>query len=237
MFYTIFAWSIGLIVFLIGSTCAIIAYPFDLWENRSGDFVHIVSRYFGRSLLWIFGIKVYAKGLENLYKDRAQLICANHQSLFDILILDSMLPVQFRYVVKKELSSIPILGWCLKFEKQVLVDRSNRRKGIESIKRAGDLINNGRSVAVFPEGTRSTDGEVKEFRKGSLLIAFGTNAPIVPVTIDGSFKIMSKKSFRLHPGHVRMIISQPIETAGLSRSEQKSLAEKIRHVIVSNMTS
>jgi len=235
MFYTIYAWSIGLIVFLIGSTFAIIAYPFDLWEDRSGDFVHLVSRYFGRSLLWVCGIKVYVTGLENLYKDRAQLICANHQSLFDILILDSVLPVQFRFVVKKELSSIPILGWCLKFEKQVLVDRSNRRKGIESIKRAGDLINNGRSVAVFPEGTRSTDGEVKTFRKGSLLIAFETNAPVVPVTIDGSFGIMSKNSFRLHKGRVRVVISPPIKTAGLSRSEQKSLAERTRQVIVSQM--
>ena len=85
MLYTIFVWAVGLIIFLIGSSLAIIVYPFDLWKDGSGDLVHLVSRYFGRTLLWMCGIHLYVTGLENLYRDRAQLICANHQSLFDIL--------------------------------------------------------------------------------------------------------------------------------------------------------
>lgn len=232
MLYTIFVWFSGLIVFFIGSTAAIFFYPFDLWENRSGDLIHIVSRYFARTLLWICRIKVEVKGLENLYTDRAQLICANHQSLFDILILDSILPLQFRFIVKKELYAIPILGLCLKIEHHVLLDRENRRKGIESIKRAGDLISRGRSVVVFPEGTRSTDGQIKKFRKGSMLIVSNTKAPVVPLTINGSFRIMSKKSFRLHPGNVKIVISPPIKTEDLTRSEQKELSEKVRQIII-----
>lgn len=235
MLFTIIAWFAGIIVFLIGSTAAIFFYPFDLWGNRSGDLIHLVSRYFGKTLLWICRIKLDVKGLENISKDRAQLICANHQSLFDILILDSTLPIQFRFIVKKELYAIPILGFCLKIEKQVLLDRENRRKGIESIKKAGDLISRGRSVLVFPEGTRSTDGQVKRFRKGSLLVVSNTKAPVVPLTINGSFRIMSKKSFRLHPGIVKVVINPPIETENLTRSEQKELSERVRRIIIDGM--
>lgn len=235
MLYTIFVWFSGLIVFFIGSTISICIYPFDLWKNRSGDLIHIVSRYFARTLLWISRIKIEVKGLENLYTDRAQLICANHQSLFDILMLDSILPIQFRFIVKKELYAIPILGLCLKFEQHVLLDRKNRRKGLESIKKAGDLISRGKSVVVFPEGTRSTDGQIKKFRKGSLLIVSNTKAPIVPLTINGSFGIMSKKSFRLHPGKVKIVISPPIKTEDLTRSEQKELSEKVRKIVIEGM--
>jgi 1-acyl-sn-glycerol-3-phosphate acyltransferase len=115
------------------------------------------------------------------------------------------------------------------------LDRENRRKGIESIKRAGDFINQGRSVVVFPEGTRSTDGQIKKFKKGSLLIAANTKAPVVPLTINGSFRIMSKKSFRLHPGKVKIVISPPIKTEDLTRSEQKELSERVRKIIIDGM--
>ena len=213
MFYTIFVWISGLICFIIGSSIAIIFYPIDLWKNRSGDLVHLVSRYFAQVLLWVSRIKIEVKGLENLYTDRAQLICANHQSLFDIPILDSILPIQFRFVVKKELYAVPILGLCLKYEQQVQLDRESRRKGMESIQKAADLIGKGRSVVVFPEGTRSTDSQIKKFRKGSLLIASVSKAPVVPVSINGSFNIMSKKSFRLRPGNVKIVISPPIKTS------------------------
>ena len=130
---------------------------------------------------------------------------------------------------------MPILGLCLKIEQHVLLDRKNRRKGIESIKKAGDLISQGRSVVVFPEGTRSTDGHVKKFRKGSLLVVSNTKAPVVPLTINGSFRIMSKKSFRLHPGIVKIVISPPIKTEDLTRSEQKELSERVRQIIIEGM--
>jgi len=237
MLNTILIWLAGLIIFFIGASLSICVYPLDLWKNGSGDLIHLVSRYFGKSLLWVSRIKIQVQGLDNLLTDRAQLICANHQSLFDILILDSILPLQFRFVVKKELFSVPILGRCLRYEKQIQVDRQNRRKGIESIMAAGDLINKGRSIVVFPEGTRSTDGEVKRFHKGSLLIAFNTDAPIVPISINGSFGIMSKKSFRLRPGLVKVVIHPPIETKGLSRAEQKEMAEKVRQIVIDGMAS
>ena len=237
MINSILIWFVGLIIFLMGAFFSICAYPLDLWKDGSGDLIHLVSRYFGKSLLWVSRIKIQVQGLDNLLTDRAQLICANHQSLFDILILDSIIPLQFRFVVKKELFSVPILGLCLRYEKQIQVDRQNRRKGIESIRAAGDTINKGRSIVVFPEGTRSTDGEVKRFHKGSLLIAFNTNAPIVPVSINGSFSIMSKKSFRLRPGLVKVVIHPPIETKGLSRAEQKEMAEKVRQIVIADMAS
>lgn len=232
---TIIIWYLGFIIFLLSSLFAFIAYPFDRLFNKSGDLVHIVSRYFGRLMLWVGRIKVEAKGLENLYFDRGQLICSNHQSLFDIFILDSLLPIQFRFVVKKELFAMPILGKCLEFEQDISLDRENRRKGIESMKMAGRMIASKRSIVIFPEGTRSIDGKVKEFRKGSMLIATSSNAPIIPVTIDGTFMIKSKNSILIHPRKVRVIIGKPIDTQGLSRVEQKELAEKVRHVIIDQM--
>lgn len=231
----IIIWPLGIIVFLVGSLFAILAYPIDRMLNLPGDSVHIVSRYFGRTMLWLCGIEVKVDGLENIYRDRAQLICANHQSLFDIFILDSILPVQFRFVVKKELHSLPILGLCIRIERQICLDRKNVRKGIESMKQAGKLISQGRSVAIFPEGTRSKDGNVKKFKKGSFLIATASNAPVVPVTIDGSFHIMPKNSFLIHPDSVSVKIGLPIETEGLSRAEQKQLSEKVRGIITDGL--
>jgi len=235
MFASILSWIAGLIIFIAGAFVSIAVSPFDRWYHRKGDFIHIVSRYFGRSLLWTGGINVQVLGLENLPRDRAVLICANHQSLFDIALLDGFLPLQFRFVVKKELFSLPILGLCLILEHQVKLDRKNRRKGIESIRKASELIKTGRSVAVFPEGTRSPDGTVKPFRKGSLLIATDSRIPVLPVTISGSYGIMSKGSFRLHSGTVKVIVHPPIETEGLSREEHKTLSEKVRQVIIQGM--
>lgn len=235
MLANIVSWVAGLIIFIAGSLISIMAFPFDRWYRRRGDLIHIVSRYFGRSLLWAGRANVQVRGLENLPQDRPCLICANHQSLFDIALLDGYIPLQFRFVVKKELFSVPLLGLCLIMENQIKLDRKNRRKGIESIRKGSELIKTGRSIAVFPEGTRSPDGTVKPFRKGSLLIATDSRIPVVPVTIDGSYNIMSKGSFRLHPGTVKVIVHPPIETEGLSREDQKVLGERVRQVVIEGM--
>ncbi len=233
---TIIIWLIGLIIFLLGASVSAITHPFDKLNNKSGDYIHIISRYFARIILFTSRVKVQVEGLENINRGEAQLIIANHQSLFDIFVLDAYLPIQFRFFVKKELFSIPILGWCLKIENQIRIDRQSRKKATEGIKKALNLILNGRSIAIFPEGTRSRDGQIKQFKKGGVLVATNAQIPIIPVTINGTFQIMKPKKLLIHPSKVKLIIHPRIKTEGLSRLEMKELSDKIRQIISNGMS-
>jgi len=232
---TIILWTLGIVVFLIGSSIATIVYPFDKWFHKSGDYIHIISRYFGKAILYISRTSIQVDGLDNINRDRVYIIISNHQSLFDIFVMDSCIPLQFRFIVKMELYGVPILGWCLRIENQIMLDRNNRRKALESINKAVSTIRNGRSVLIFPEGTRSRDGSIKQFKKGSFIVATRTKASILPITINGTFNILQPKKLLIYPSNVKVTIHPPFETKGLSRLEEKGLAEKIQHIVASEL--
>lgn len=233
--YSVIFWITGILVFLTGAFLTAIFYNLDRWLDRKGDFIHIISRYFGRVMLWVTRIDVEITGLENINKDKTMLIIANHQSLFDIFLMDGYLPLNFRYVVKKELYSLPILGFCLKAENQIPVDRQHKKEGVKSIKEASEMIAKGRSILIFAEGTRSRDGKVREFKRGSFLVATNTKVDILPVTINGTFLIMRPKKFLIHPGRVKVVIHPPIKTRNLSRAEAKGLAERVQRIVIDGL--
>ncbi|MGD9079131.1 MAG: lysophospholipid acyltransferase family protein [Desulfobacterales bacterium] len=201
---------------------------------RSGNFMHKIARFWGRSILVASRIKVSVKGLSNIDPSSPYIYMPNHQSNFDIPVLLGHLTVQFRWLAKRELFKIPIFGRAMRNVGYISIDRSNRQSAFESLKVAADKIKGGVSVLIFPEGTRSRDGKIQPFKKGGFVMAIDSGVPIVPVVITGTRAIMPKGRFRVYPGHVSMVIHKPIETSTYTRETKEGLMENVRRVISSN---
>jgi 1-acyl-sn-glycerol-3-phosphate acyltransferase len=158
----------------------------------------------------------------------------NHLSNFDIPVILAHLKVQFRWLAKSELFRIPLFGFAMKRAGYISIDRSNRRSAFESLAEAAQIIRNGRSVLIFPEGTRSRDQSIKAFKKGGFVLAVESGVPIVPIVIHGTWRIMSKNGLMIKPGNVTVEIMEPIETKDYSRRTKDDLLERVRMVIVDN---
>ena len=198
---------------------------------RSGNPVHKIARFWGRSILVVSRIKVSVEGLSNIDLAGPYIYMPNHQSNFDIPVLLGHLPVQFRWLAKMELFKIPIFGRAMRNAGYISIDRNHRESAFKSLEVAADKIKRGKSVLIFPEGTRSRDGKIRSFKKGGFVLAINSGVPIVPVVIKGTYTIMTKGKFRVNPGHVSMVINRPINTAAYSRETKERLMETVRSVI------
>jgi 1-acyl-sn-glycerol-3-phosphate acyltransferase len=171
------------------------------------------------------------KGMENIERHQSYMYMANHQSLFDILVVIKVLEGKVRFIAKKELFKIPVFGWALSAVGMIKIDRSNREKAIVSMNRALNTIRGGVSVIIFPEGTRSKDGLIHEFKKGGFVIAIKGGIPVVPVTIYGTNNILQKHSLKLKPGSVYTTVDKPISTAEYNYQTRDRLIEKVYNII------
>jgi 1-acyl-sn-glycerol-3-phosphate acyltransferase len=159
---------------------------------------------------------------------------ANHGSLLDGPILGMIIPRPIRIVLKKSLFRIPILGMAMSYVGFIPVDRQGAKGGQKSMRRAAELMREkGYSFLVFPEGTRSRDGRIQAFRRGGFFLALESGTPIVPVTIDGTFKLMSKGQWHARKGKVRVVFHEPVAVAGYSSSSMGDLMDHVREAIAS----
>jgi 1-acyl-sn-glycerol-3-phosphate acyltransferase len=179
------------------------------------------------------GMNVTIKGQENIPNVPCCYI-GNHTSILDIPILIDSVGKCMGFVAKKEMVKAPVLGYWMSKYNCVPLDRENAREAIKVIKKGSENIKKGYSMAIFPEGTRSKNGELMEFKKGSLKLATMAKAPIVPVTIDGAYRAFEiDRKFK--PIDITITFSEPIYTENLSREEEKSLMEKVRSEIAKNL--
>lgn len=210
-FRTLLVWAAGLpltiATFLLILPCAL--------ADKSGNSVHVIISLWSRMILAISGVRVLVSGVENIPRDRPVVILSNHQGAFDIPLLQGYIPVQFRWVAKKSLFKIPIVGWSMSLAGYIAIERERASKAFRSIDAAARKIASGTSVLVFPEGTRSATGELLPFKKGAFLLVSKSGAPIVPVAVSGTKDIMKKGSLRISSATVSITIGKPFETAGL----------------------
>lgn len=178
----------------------------------SGDPAHNVGRLWGRFVLWGSRVKVDVTGREHIPAGVPVVFASNHASQFDIPILYQVLPVQFRFLVKKELFKIPVFGAAMRRTGYIPIDRTRGKAALQSLREAADRIREGTSVVVFPEGTRSSDGRLSSFKVGGMILAIKAQCPVVPVAISGSHKILPKGSLRIRSGRVRVSIGPPVPT-------------------------
>ena len=210
-------------------------------EKRK-KYVDGVARRWGKNCIWATGSKINV-----IYKNKAELdkiienneaivLISNHQSNLDIQALLGYFPKSIAFIAKKEMKKWPLIGKWMTVMGCIFLDRKNARQGTKDLKSAMEEIKKGYSYIIFPEGGRTPDGEIKEFRKGSFRLATETGARILPITIDGTYDIQKKGSLKVTANkNVRMIIGEPIKTEGLDKASIRELDTKVRDIIVKNM--
>jgi 1-acyl-sn-glycerol-3-phosphate acyltransferase len=210
---------------IILGTASLVSTLFD----RDGDFGHRCARTWAWLILRTTGVRVRVSGLEHLNRSQSYVVAANHQSIYDIPILFTTLPLQLRIVAKESLGRIPFLGWHLQRTGHLLVDRKNPGAGI--LKRMAHLVRGARSLIVFPEGTRSEDGTVARFKGGIFLLAIDSSLPVLPISIARSRFVMSKGQLLVRPGHVDVTVHPALSTNGVTRERAREFAEEVRRII------
>jgi 1-acyl-sn-glycerol-3-phosphate acyltransferase len=179
---------------------------------------------------------VQVRGRQHAAKGQSYVIMSNHQSHFDILAFYGHWHRQFRWVMKQELRRVPGLGAGCAAVGHIFIDRSDRQKAIASLKAAAPLLAGGTSVMFFPEGTRSLDGRLGEFKKGGFMMALDLGLPILPVSISGSRHVLPGKTKKLLPGFVRIKIHEPIDIRRYSHEQREQLMADVAAVIRSGLT-
>jgi 1-acyl-sn-glycerol-3-phosphate acyltransferase len=213
-------------VFWGGVACLVA--PFD----RDGRSVVWIGRRWVRWILRSCGVRVEVDGIENVPRDRGCVYMSNHQSVFDTAAIVATLPVAWKFVAKRELTRIPFFGWALALGHQIIIDRKNRESSVRSLARAAERVRGGANVIIFPEGTRSPDASLREFKSGGFHLAIQAGAPIVPVAVSGSWRITPKRSLRIESGRVLVRYGKPIATQGLDVDDRGELKRQVREAIL-----
>lgn len=223
-FQTLLFFLVVLPVMFFGLLIALVVNLVD----PSGDSFHRMAAWWGRFCARLMGINVEMTG-ETLYDTgRNYLIVSNHAGMADIPLILGMIPLNMRFVAKEELGKIPVFGWVLKQAGYVLIKRGQSREALKSLFKAVEVLKSGRSIHIFPEGTRSENGDLKPFKRGAFIIAEKAGVPVLPVTIIGSNRLTPKKSLKISKATVRLVIGKPIETSGRRAQEiQENVFETI----------
>ncbi|OGW26394.1 MAG: acyl-phosphate glycerol 3-phosphate acyltransferase [Nitrospinae bacterium RIFCSPLOWO2_12_FULL_47_7] len=220
IYYTCRFWVVITLLSIVFGLIALLVRVTDSSGNRS----HQIARLWSKLLCTLNGIKVEIKGLEYADANTAQIFVANHQSFFDIFALSGYIPLQIRWMAKASLFRIPFVGWAMRAAGYISVERENKRSAYKSFLTTVDKLKSGNSIVIFPEGTRSLDGKIGPFKKGSQLLAIRSGAPMVPVAIIGTGNIIKKGSGRISPGPVRIILMPPV-SADKSKNEDTIIDE------------
>jgi len=202
-------------------------------RNRRGGVYDWAGTGWSRNILRAAGTPVIAEGLEHIPRDQPVIYASNHSSMFDIWALFVTLPGSVRFVAKRELFKIPLLGRAMLAAGHIPIDRAARKKAFEAYDEAARTIRQGTSsIVVFPEGTRSRTGELLPFKNAPFGLAIAAQVPIVPVYVHHTFEILPKGAWRLRPRPIRLLAGRPIMTSGLRPEDRERLRDEVRAAMV-----
>jgi 1-acyl-sn-glycerol-3-phosphate acyltransferase len=212
--------TLGFMVLIIG--LAYPARPLFAWA----------ARWWARAILWVAGLELQISGRERIQGRIPRLLIGNHQSGLDIPILLAACRGNVRFMAKDSLFRIPILGWILSRYEFAPIDRTHARRAAASLDRMLErLRRNPISFAVFPEGTRSRDGRLLPFRRGTMKIAARTGLPVVPFTIDGSINVHHRDQYVIRPGAVRLTFHPEIPANDVANAKPDELCHRLVSII------
>jgi 1-acyl-sn-glycerol-3-phosphate acyltransferase len=216
-------------IMFFGMLFALILNLFD----PSGDQFHKMAAWWGRFSARLLGIDVKIEGEENYQPGKTYMVVSNHAGMADIPLILGSMKLNLRFVAKEELGKVPVFGHALRSGGYVFIKRGQNREALQSMLKAAETLRQGRSIHIFPEGTRSKTGDILPFKRGAFIIAEKAKVPVLPVTIVGSNLITPKKSLKINHGTVRMIIGKPIEPTQHSKAE--ALMQESYKVISENL--
>ncbi len=230
--YTIWCWTGCGLSTALWATISVFASLF----SGTGQVQHYCMRRWSKDNLWLSRARVEIEGLENIDHLHPQIFAANHSGLHDILSLAAHLPLQFRWVAKKSLFNVPFMGWHMSRSGYIPIDRDNPREAAKSIIEAAKIIRGGINAIAFPEGTRSRTGDLGRFRSGAFALALRTGVPLVPISLEGSYRVIMPKTLQVNPGTViRIKIDKPIDLSPYARGDKHKLMEDVFEIMNCNL--
>lgn len=207
-----------------------------LWHN--GDVFFAYARSWSRKILWLSGVHVVLDGAEHVVPGERYIYAANHTSLFDIPVILAFVPDNVRIMYKQELERIPIFGLGLRLSPFISINRERSRQAAGTLDQAVESMRTGSSVLVFPEGTRSKDGSLGEFKRGAFTMAVRSGRAIVPMSILGAHKIIPAGGYWLRGGTVIVTLHKPLAAAQhASREQERDLMSTVRQIIATDVVS
>jgi len=226
--------AIALLAFW-GIAILIVGPPLVLYAALTGNVNPLYKRATRLALIGVelAGVKIEVRGRENLTPGQNYIFMSNHVSNLDPPVLIPSVPGRCSVLVKKELFRVPILGTGMRQADLVPVDRSDRESAIESVHAASEVMKKGLHMIIYPEGTRSTDGRLRRFKKGPFHLACESGVPVVPVTILGTFESWPKTRFALRPGTATLIFHAPINPK--QYADREELMRDVREEIASSL--
>lgn len=215
--------------------CAIAAIGLSRLARSPRPGLWIAKYVWSPMLLAIWWVRIEVEGLERMDPSRPCFVVANHQSWLDIPLLFVALPNPVLFVAKQELASVPMVRACLDTLGMVFINRNDRRDSMRSVSLLTDRLRDGWSVLSFPEGTRSIDGRLKRFRIATFNAALESGVPVLPVALEGPARVVPRQGFRFRPGRVRVVITAPIATGGMSPDDRFLLAGQAQRAVAAEL--
>ena len=228
-FYILYQYLIAWpILVVLTAFTAIFTICTVFWRNA--EFVHKVQQFWSRSFFWLMFLPVSVDGAEHIQPGQSYVFVANHQSMFDVWLVYGWLPVIFKWLMKAELRKVPFVGTGCKAAGHIFVDRRNAKAAMESLKEVERQLVGGVSTVIFPEGTRSKDGEVGRFKRGAFQIAWDLGLPVIPLSLSGCFDVLPKGKPFVHRHPVHMHIGKAIDLKKYADSNEA--IEAVREAVI-----
>lgn len=230
-----------MVLYIIFNTIIFLPLLIMLDEKNGIKLTKFVKKNYGKFVIWLIKAKVEVfyedeEEFSQISKREPLVVVANHQSFVDIPLIFGFLDMNVGFVAKNEIRKWLIFNLWMDRAQCVFLDRRSSRKALESFNNAIKLIKGGKSVCIFPEGTRSFDGNIGEFKKGSFKLALEPKVKILPVTIKGTYNIMNKKRFFIHRGKtIKLFIGKIIDISEFDKNELHEINNKVKEVIISKI--
>jgi len=199
--------------------------------DKKGNVQHRIARVWARGCVWATGSRLRVLGAENLRLHRAAVYASNHTSYMDTPVIFGALPFQFRILARKELWPIPFIGWYLSRSGQIQIDTGNPRATLSSLGAGARALRSGMALFVFPEGGRTSDGELRPFLSGAAYLAIRAQVPLVPIALSGVYELLPIHTRHFYPGEVTLSVGAPIETKGMTLRQTDELTARLRTAI------
>lgn len=234
--YRIYQWLIAAPILLVLTILTALITIIGCTLGNGNFWGYWPAHFWSRCVCLLWGVRIRVKGRENISADTSYVFVANHQGAFDIWSIYGYLNHNFKWLMKKGLEKIFLVGYACKRAGHVFVDDSKISSIRETIAESEQTLRNGMSLVIFPEGSRSWDGRMIPFKRGAFMLAAEFRLPVVPITIDGSFRAMPRTSYNVRPGVITLTIHKPIEP-GERGFNTKLLMSQCREAIQSALSA